>query len=100
MQRADRAGLKVPDEALNQALAEIAQRNSIPLSQLPEALAAQGIDYASYRDSMRKELMRSLLRQRDRATSASPSRRAKSTSTSSGRRTRRRKPPNTTSRTS
>ncbi len=65
MQRAERAGLKVPDEALNDALANVAQRNQIPLSQLPDALAQQGIDYASYRDSMRKELLRSLLLQRD-----------------------------------
>jgi peptidyl-prolyl cis-trans isomerase SurA len=65
MQRAQRAGLKVPDDALNEALGQVAQRNQIPLAQLPEALAAQGIDYASYRESMRKELTRSLLMQRD-----------------------------------
>jgi peptidyl-prolyl cis-trans isomerase SurA len=65
MQRAQRAGLKVPDDALNEALGQVAQRNQIALSRLPEALAAQGIDYASYRESMRKELTRSLLMQRD-----------------------------------
>jgi peptidyl-prolyl cis-trans isomerase SurA len=65
VQRAERAGLKVPDEALNDALAQVAQRNQIPLSQLPQVLAQQGIDYAAYRDSMRKELLRSLLMQRD-----------------------------------
>jgi peptidyl-prolyl cis-trans isomerase SurA len=65
MQRADKAGLKVPDEALNSALQDVAQRNNITLSQLPEALQAQGIDYAAYRDAMRKELTLSLLRQRD-----------------------------------
>ncbi|MEP7248131.1 MAG: peptidylprolyl isomerase, partial [Gammaproteobacteria bacterium] len=65
MQRANRAGLKVPDEALNSAMQDVAQRNNIPLSQLPEALQAQGIDYASYRDAMRKELTLTLLRQRD-----------------------------------
>jgi peptidyl-prolyl cis-trans isomerase SurA len=65
MQRADRAGLKIPDEALNNALEEVAQRNRIPLSQLPDVLAQQGIDYAGYRDAMRKELTLSLLRQRD-----------------------------------
>jgi peptidyl-prolyl cis-trans isomerase SurA len=64
-QRANRAGLKVPDEALNSALQEVAQRNNIPLSQLPEALSQQGIDYASYREEMRKELTLGLLRQRD-----------------------------------
>src|SRR3569832_2224298 len=40
-QRANRAGLKVPDEALNSALTEVAQRNNIPLSQLPEVLQQQ-----------------------------------------------------------
>jgi peptidyl-prolyl cis-trans isomerase SurA len=64
-QRANRAGLKVPDEALNSALSEVAQRNNIPLSQLPEALQQQGIDYGSYREEMRKELTLGLLRQRD-----------------------------------
>jgi len=65
MQRANRANLKVPEEALNSAMGEVAQRNGIPLAQLPEALAAQGIDYASYREAIRKELTLSLLRQRD-----------------------------------
>jgi len=65
MQRANHAGIKVPDEALNNALQEVAQRNKLTLSQLPEALASQGVDYASYRDAMRKELTLTLLRQRD-----------------------------------
>jgi peptidyl-prolyl cis-trans isomerase SurA len=65
LQRADKAGMKIPDEALNNALQEVAQQNHIELSKLPEALAAQGIDYPSYRNSMRKELTLSLLRQRD-----------------------------------
>src|SRR5580693_4022829 len=65
MQRADKAGMKVPDEALNNALLDVAQQNHIELAKLPEALAAQGVDYASYRTQMRKELTLSLLRQRD-----------------------------------
>lgn len=64
-QRANKAGLKVPDETLNAALTDVAQRNGITLSQLPEALQQQGIDYAAYRDDMRKELTLGLLRQRD-----------------------------------
>src|ERR1700759_821612 len=64
-QRATKAGLKVPDETLNTALTDVAQRNGIPLSQLPEALQQQGIDYAAYREDMRKELTLGLLRQRD-----------------------------------
>jgi peptidyl-prolyl cis-trans isomerase SurA len=65
MQRATRANLKVPDETLNSALQDIAQRNNITLSRLPEVLQQQGIDYAAYRDAMRKELTLTLLRQRD-----------------------------------
>ena len=65
MQRAKHSRLKVPDETLNGALQDIAQRNNIPLSQLPEALPQQGIDYAAYREDMRKELTLGLLRQRD-----------------------------------
>jgi peptidyl-prolyl cis-trans isomerase SurA len=65
MQRADRAGIKISDETLNNALRDVAQRNNLPLDQLPEALAAQGIDYTSYRDTIRKELTLQILRQRD-----------------------------------
>jgi peptidyl-prolyl cis-trans isomerase SurA len=65
MQRANRAGIKVADETLNNALKDVAQQNGITLAQLPNALAAQGIDYASYRDGIRKELAMQILRQRD-----------------------------------
>jgi peptidyl-prolyl cis-trans isomerase SurA len=65
MQRAARRNLKVPDETLNSALQDIAQRNNLPLSRLPEILAQQGIDYTAYREAMRKELTLTLLRQRD-----------------------------------
>jgi peptidyl-prolyl cis-trans isomerase SurA len=65
MQRAKHVGLTVTDEQLNSALQEIAVRNKIPFDQLPTALSAQGIDYKQYRESMRKEITLSQLRQRD-----------------------------------
>ena len=65
MQRAEHAGLKVSDETLNNAMTEVAQRNGITLQQLPAALTTQGIDYPSYRDSLRRELTLRLLQQRD-----------------------------------
>ena len=65
LQRAQHDGLKVTDEMLNGALSDVAKRNNISLSQLPEALAQQGVDYSGYRDEMRKEILMSLLRQRD-----------------------------------
>jgi peptidyl-prolyl cis-trans isomerase SurA len=65
LQRAKHVGLTITDEQLNGALQEIAVRNKIPFDQLPTALAAQGVDYKQYRESMRKELILSTLRQRD-----------------------------------
>jgi peptidyl-prolyl cis-trans isomerase SurA len=65
MQRAKRGGIRVNDEQLNAALGDVAQRNGLQLAQLPEALAAQGVDYASYRDGLRRELTLQILRQRD-----------------------------------
>lgn len=65
LQRAAKVGLKVSDEQLNAALTDVAQRNKMSLADLPRALAAQGIDYASYRENMRKEIALSVLRQRD-----------------------------------
>jgi peptidyl-prolyl cis-trans isomerase SurA len=65
LQRAKHVGLTVTDEQLNGALQEIAARNKIPFDQLPTALAAQGVDYKLYRESMRKELTLSTLRARD-----------------------------------
>src|SRR3954469_25818664 len=65
MQRANRAGIKVSDETLNNALRDVAEQNKIPLADLPAALAGQGIVYASYREGIRKELAMQILRQRD-----------------------------------
>ncbi|HEY0768186.1 MAG TPA: peptidylprolyl isomerase [Steroidobacteraceae bacterium] len=65
MQRANRAGVKVPDETVNAALQDVAKRNGLTLSQLPDALAKQGEGYAAYREDLRKEITLSLLRQRD-----------------------------------
>jgi len=65
LQRAKHVGLTISDEQLNGALQDIAQRNKIPFDQLPTALAAQGVDYKLYRESMRKELTLTTLRQRD-----------------------------------
>lgn len=65
MQRADRIGMRVSDEMLNEALQEVAQRNNITFSQLPEALRQQKIDYREFRDEVRRDLTLQMLRQRD-----------------------------------
>lgn len=65
LQRAQRLGVRVSDEMLNEALRDVAKRNGLPFEQMPTALASQGVDYAAYRDDMRREISLSLLRQRD-----------------------------------
>ena len=64
-QHADRAGIKVTDEQVNGALEDIAKRQNLTLEQLPEKLAADGVDYAQYRGELKREIARQILRQRD-----------------------------------
>ncbi len=64
-QRAERVGIKISEEQLNAALNDIAKRNNMTLQQLPEALTAQGLDYAAYRENIRREIMLTGLRQRE-----------------------------------
>ena len=65
LQRAQRLGIRVPDQMLNQTLQQVAQRNGISLSQLPNALSSQGIDYSQYREDMRNDMILDALMQRD-----------------------------------
>lgn len=65
LQRAKRLGVQVSDAMLNSTLQRVAQRNGLSLSDLPRAMAEQGIDYPTYREDMRKEMILDALRQRD-----------------------------------
>src|ERR1700757_4099753 len=65
LQRAQHDGVKVTDETLDAALSDVARRNNLTLSQLPQALAEQGLDYGAYRDDLRREITLSMPRQRD-----------------------------------
>ena len=64
-QHAERAGIRVSDEQVNAALEDIAKRQNLTLEQLPQKLAADGIDYPQYRAELKKEIARQILRQRD-----------------------------------
>jgi len=64
-QHADHAGIKVSDEQVNAALADIASRQNVTLAQLPERLAVDGIDYTTYRADLKREIALQVLRQRD-----------------------------------
>ena len=57
LQQAADKGINVSDDALNQSLKRIAERNGITLSQLPAKLQQQGMDYAGYRQELRNEII-------------------------------------------
>jgi peptidyl-prolyl cis-trans isomerase SurA len=65
LEQADHDGITISEDQLNSALEDVAKHNNIAFSDLPTVLAQQGVDYASYREQMRQQLMLGLLRQRD-----------------------------------
>jgi len=65
LQRANKAGIKVSDDLLNEALSRVAQNLGYTLEELPAVLAAQNIDYTAYREDSRKDLLIEQLEQRD-----------------------------------
>jgi len=56
LQRADRVGLQISDQMLNQAIAAITAQQGVPFEELPEILARDGIDYGDYRKEMRRQM--------------------------------------------
>jgi peptidyl-prolyl cis-trans isomerase SurA len=62
--RADSNGVKVSDAEVDQALTGLAAQNKLDLSQLRQAIQAQGMDYEQFRRNVRDELIVSRLRQR------------------------------------
>ena len=65
LQRAERFGIIVGDDILNQAIAGVAQSAGLSLEQMPAALASEGIDYAMYREETREQMILEQLRQRE-----------------------------------
>ncbi|MDQ2068770.1 peptidylprolyl isomerase [Natronospira bacteriovora] len=64
LQRGRMGGLRVSDDEVNQALARIASQNNVTLAQLPEVMEAEGLDYATVREQIRRELMQQRVQQR------------------------------------
>lgn len=62
LQRAQRIGIQISDQMLNEAIARVAQDANIPFEQLPTLLAQDGVDYAEYRREMRRQLTLDQLR--------------------------------------
>ncbi|MBF7728491.1 peptidylprolyl isomerase [Pseudomonas sp. N040] len=64
LQIGDRAGVRITDEELNQALETIAQRNNMTLDQLRMALQQDGLSFNAAREQIRREMIISRVRQR------------------------------------
>ncbi|MEJ2298832.1 MAG: peptidylprolyl isomerase, partial [Woeseiaceae bacterium] len=62
LQRAERIGLQVSDERLNQSIAGIAAQNTVPFEEMPRLLAEDGVDYADFRRQLREEITVNQLR--------------------------------------
>ncbi len=65
LQRAKRFGIEISDDQVNRALEYVARQNSVELSNLPNVLAEQGVDYGQYREELRSQIVLDTLRQRD-----------------------------------
>ena len=56
LQRAERIGLQISDQILNQAIQRIADQNGVQFEDMPELLATDGVDYATFRRELRDEM--------------------------------------------
>lgn len=64
MQMADRAGMRISDNELNETMANIAERNGMTLAQFENQLSAEGVTYNQAREQIRKEMLTSRVQQR------------------------------------
>ena len=65
MQLADVAGINISDDELNLALENIAARNQLTLSQMRDAVIADGGSFEAFRDEVRSEMRLTQLRQQE-----------------------------------
>lgn len=65
LQRAERIGLQISDQMLNEAIGRIAASNGVPFEDMPLILAEDGVDYATFRREFRDEMALEQLRQID-----------------------------------
>lgn len=65
LQLANRAGIRVPDEQLNETLENIARGNGMTLEEFEAQLALEGENYAGAREQIRREMIISRLQKRE-----------------------------------
>lgn len=62
---ASRTGIKVDDTTLNRAVTRIAAQNNMSISEFRAALTEQGVDYRTFRDEIKKQIILKRLLQRN-----------------------------------
>ena len=62
LQMADRAGVEVTDDRLENAITGIAEKNNLSLEQFREILESDGVAFSEFEDQIRNEIMISTLR--------------------------------------
>lgn len=63
--RAERRGITVSEEQISQAVREWATQQKLEYARLPELLPGYGMEYAVFRDNMRKNLLIEMVTQRE-----------------------------------
>lgn len=62
LQRAEQTGVRVSDDALNAALAQIAQNNNMTLREFRDVIEQDGYRFADFRENIREEMIITRLR--------------------------------------
>ena len=64
LQMAERAGMRISDNELNETMASIARRNNMTLEQFEQQLSQEGVTYREAREQIRNEMITSRVQQR------------------------------------
>ncbi|MDZ7803883.1 peptidylprolyl isomerase [Thiohalophilus sp.] len=64
LQLAEKAGIRVDDESVNQVINNIARENNLTLDQFQEVLRRDGMSFAAFRENIRNEIIINQLRKR------------------------------------
>ncbi|MCM0613452.1 peptidylprolyl isomerase [Marinobacter sediminum] len=64
LQMAEKMGIRISDNELNETMANIAERNGMTLAQFEQQLSAEGVSYRQAREQIRNEMLTSRVQQR------------------------------------
>ncbi|MBS8240336.1 molecular chaperone SurA [Marinobacter lipolyticus] len=64
LQMAERGGMRISDNELNETMVGIAQRNNMTLDEFEQQLSAEGVSYREAREQIRNEMLASRVQQR------------------------------------